>query len=103
VILQLLDQQDGRSQFEIANETYKDAPTVTRIIDLLCKKELTERLADPEDRRRFKINLTQKGREKVKEVKPITKAFRKIGWEGLSDKDINHMSRILNEIFHNLG
>ncbi|MEM9824057.1 MAG: MarR family winged helix-turn-helix transcriptional regulator [Bacteroidota bacterium] len=103
IILQLLDQRDGLSQFEIASDTFKDAPTVTRIIDLLCKKDLCERVADQKDRRKFNIHLTKKGKEKVVEVKPITKDFRKIGWNGLSDEDINEMSRILNVIFNNLA
>ena len=49
IILQFLNDRDGSSQFEIAKETYKDAPTVTRIIDLLCKKGLICRKADPTD------------------------------------------------------
>ena len=58
VILQELKKEDGLSQFEIASRTFKDAPTVTRIIDLLCKKQLLRRLPDTTDRRKFNIFLT---------------------------------------------
>lgn len=103
VILQLLDREDGLSQFQIAHEAYKDAPTVTRIIDLLCKKGLTKRAADATDRRKFNIFLTAKGNEKVAEIKPIVKAFRKIGWNGLDDDAINQMMDTLDRIYHNLS
>ena len=51
IILQTIHKDNGLSQFDIANLTFKDAPTVTRIIDLLVGKELIERIADPDDRR----------------------------------------------------
>ena len=38
VILDLLYQKDGISQTELANKSDKDAPTTSRIIDLMCKK-----------------------------------------------------------------
>ena len=43
VLLDSLYESDGVSQNELANGSFKNAPTVSRIIDLLCKKGLTER------------------------------------------------------------
>lgn len=101
VILDVLHQQEGLSQYEIADKTYKDAPTVTRIIDLLCKKELTQRVMDPNDRRRFNIHLTEAGVEKVNELLPIVKEFRQGGWDGLNEQDYEQLIRILDNIFNN--
>lgn len=103
VVLQVLDENDGASQLEIARATYKDAPTITRIIDLLCKKELTERRSDPKDRRRFRIYLTPAGKDKIVEVLPIIKSARDVAWAGLSDEYIDQMVRVLNTVFENLG
>ncbi len=103
VVLKLVSDRDGLSQLEIAEQTDKDAPTVTRIIDLLVQKELCERQADPEDRRRFSIRLTEAGRLKIKEVGPIVRAFRKRGWEGLSETDLEQLMRTLNLIYKNLN
>lgn len=102
VVLQVLDKQDGASQLDIARATYKDAPTITRIIDLLCKKKLTRRAPDPEDRRRFRIYLTPAGREKIQEVLPIIKAARDVAWDGLSDEHIDQMVKVLDMVFDNL-
>ena len=102
VILQELEKENGLSQFEIAARTFKDAPTVTRIIDLLCDKKLLKRQSDPEDRRKFNIFLTDLGKSKILEVLPMVESFRADAWSGLSDQEINQLRDILNTIFKNL-
>ena len=102
VILQELKKENGLSQFEIAARTFKDAPTVTRIIDLLCKKELLERIPDTDDRRKFNIFLTKAGESKIVKVLPMVESFRAEAWSGLSDKEINQLKNTLNTIFKNL-
>lgn len=102
VILQQLDQEDGRSQFDLAQATFKDAPTVTRIIDLLAQKGLVERVPDPQDRRRFRICLTGQGREKIEAVLPLVISFRQSAWAGLTDEQIDQLVHTLNIIFDNL-
>ena len=75
---------------------------MTRIIDLLCKKKLTRRVADPADRRRFRIELTKAGRQKIAEVLPIVEEFRREAWQGLTDSEVDQLVRSLNKIFENL-
>lgn len=103
LVLQELDRQDGLSQLEIAKATYKDAPTMTRIIDLLCDKGLTYRAADPADRRRFSIGLTPAGRQKIAEVLPVIQAARREAWGALSEKEITELSRMLELVFNHLN
>lgn len=102
IILQLLNKGDGISQLEIAQQTYKDAPTVTRIIDLLVSKDLLERQSDTDDRRRFNIHLTDMGHAKIEEVMPLAKQFRAKAWAGLTDEDKSQLTSYLNTIFKNL-
>lgn len=103
VILQELDKVNEQSQLELAQATFKDAPTITRIIDLLCKKKLTERLADPEDRRRFKISLTKKGRALIDRLMPMVKEYRRQVWAPLKEKEINELIEKLNKIFDQIS
>ncbi len=103
IILDRLNRNNGLSQREIAETTLKDAPTVTRIIDLLCKKGLVERVQDNGDRRRLRISLTAKGKQKVKEVLPIVQDMREKGWQNLSDDDYSTMIRILDTIYANFN
>jgi len=103
VVLQVLDKQDGLSQLEIAKATYKDAPTITRIIDLLCEKGLTLRVTDEQDRRRFKIKLTQEGQERIQAVLPVIQQSRRQAWDGLKNEQIDQLVDTLNKVFHNLS
>lgn len=102
VILNQLDKEDGQNQLEIAKAVFKDAPTVTRILDLLEEKKLIARMPDSSDRRRFKIKLTTAGRMKVEEVLPYIKAGRQKAWAGLDDEAITQLTRSLNHIFENI-
>ncbi|TXB62327.1 MarR family transcriptional regulator [Phaeodactylibacter luteus] len=103
VVLQVLNQQNGLSQLEIARATYKDAPTITRIIDLLCKKGFTERVTDANDRRKFRIELTAGGRQKIDEVLPIIQHARRKAWDGLGNQQIDQLMDTLNQLFDNLA
>lgn len=102
IILQELDREDGQSQLALARSCFKDAPTVTRIIDLLVKKNLLERRADEKDRRRFKIVLTNAGKAKIKEVLPIIRQSRAKAWCCLDEKEMNGLVSSLNKVFENL-
>ena len=103
VVLQVLDEQEGLSQLEIARATYKDAPTITRIIDLLCQKGLTRRVTDPADRRRFMIRLTDEGRQKILNTLPIIRSARRQAWQGIEGPEIDRLVDVLNNVFENLS
>ena len=102
VLLQALDKEDGLNQFELAERTYKHAPTVTRIVDTLTTKGLLQRKTDPEDRRRYNVCLTKAGKKEINRIFPVVKAFREKCWEGMSDRDLKKMIHLLNQIFDNL-
>ena len=63
VVLDNLCREDGLSQNELAAVSFKNAPTLSRIIDLLVKKNWLERRKSPEDKRSWLIFL--KNEEKL--------------------------------------
>ncbi len=101
VVLNALYQYNGASQFEIAQKIHKDQPTLTRIVDLLETKEYVRRVPNTEDRRKMNVSLTQLGRQKINEVKPLIEEYRSIGWKNLDDQDFENLIRILNTIYQN--
>ena len=102
IVLQLLFKDGPLSQFEIAEKAFKDRPTVTRIIDLLCEKKFVTRKGDSIDRRRFVIHLTEKGKNEVRIITPKVKIFRLRAYDGLTDEDIARLKAIMDEIYSNL-
>lgn len=103
LVLKHLYEQEEMKQNALAEMINKDNPTLTRIIDLLCKKGLTERVLHPTDRRSFIVRLTKEGTKRVEALKPKVKNVRLKAWEGLSERDFNQFKKILNTIYNNLG
>ena len=102
LVLKHLYENESMKQNELAELLSKDNPTLTRIIDLLCEKELAVRNVHPTDRRCFHVALTRHGRTKVEQMKPKIKKIRLKAWEGLSKEDFNHFQKVLDTIYKNL-
>ena len=103
LVLRQLYEHDVLNQKELAEKVFKDTPTLTRIIDLLCGKGLTERVLHPEDRRSFIVRLTPEGQKKVEQLKPQIRAIRLKAWKGLGEEDFREFKRILSTINENLS
>ena len=103
LVLKHLYENDSMKQNELAELLFKDNPTLTRIIDLLCEKKLTVRKPHPNDRRCFQVALTAEGRRKVEQMRPKIKKIRLKAWEGLSADDFNHFRKVLDTIYTNLA
>lgn len=87
---------------ELAKLTSKDITTVSRIIELLVKKELVLREGSPQDRRKVFLQLTTKGSDKYKEVRPLVLEMRKMGWNHLTEEDFQELTRILDVMYSNV-
>ena len=103
VVIDHLFRNPGISQNRLAEMTTKDAPTVTRIIDLLSQKGLTERRTANDDRRKFLVYLTEVGEIKHGEILPTVSAMRRKGWGDLSEDDYQHFVRIMDSIYQNVS
>jgi DNA-binding MarR family transcriptional regulator len=89
------------SQIDLAENTLKDAPAITRIVDHLILKNYLLKNTNADDRRSFKVSLTEEGKELVKYLLPHLVEFREKGWQGLTEEDYQTLRRLLNKVFHN--
>ncbi|TLS67041.1 MarR family transcriptional regulator [Mariprofundus erugo] len=64
------------TQVEIAALMMRDKTTITRRIDGLVKKGLVERNPCPQDRRCFRIGLTEAGRQALSVMIPLVRDFQ---------------------------
>ena len=90
------------AQKELAKSTFKDAPTVSRIIDLLVKKGWIHRTADIDDRRKYVLTLTPEGRTVHEQAAPIVHSAREMGWQGLTEEDYSRLKTILDKVVENI-
>ncbi|MGR3808904.1 MarR family winged helix-turn-helix transcriptional regulator [Jiulongibacter sp. NS-SX5] len=102
VLLDHIFPSPGISQNDLAQATAKDAPTTTRILDILIKKGLVERKMAKLDRRKSMLFLTEEGVALHTRTFPIIAEARTKAWGGLSDDDFDELVRIMDTIYGNL-
>lgn len=93
---------DGVTQKSIADSTFKDKPSITRLIDNLEAMGFVERRSDPSDRRINKVYLTESGIAVRENVRVVSLQTMQNVLQGLSEKEITQVQSLLKLIFKNL-
>lgn len=101
LVLHSIEDQPGISQTEIAGQVFKDAASVTRIIELLKKKNFLERKEHESDRRRFTLELTKEGKTMMKQAAKVAEQNRSVALKGISEKEMSSMRHSLQTIISN--
>ena len=101
LVLKAILEKPDISQLEIADVVFKDAASVTRIIDLLVRKNYLERTAHDTDRRRFTLQLTDTGSELMRNIAKVVDQNRKIALNRISEKQLEQTRQTLNTIIEN--
>ena len=101
IILYRLWQQEGLTQAEIADHTIRDKPTITRMIDVMEKHGLLVRRNDHNDRRAYKIYLTDSGRQLKEKLPMIVASHIEKACEGISSKELEITFDTLAKICRN--
>lgn len=97
-----LSNQNKISQKSLAKISNKDQPTLTRILDILERKNLIERHHSKEDRRSFVLHITENGLILKENILPfIEDLFRDI-LKGVSPEDLNIYICVLLQINKNI-
>jgi len=100
-VLNRLWEQEGLSQVELADKTFKDKPNVTRMLDVLEKRNFIFRQRDETDRRAFKVYLTEDGKRLKEKLIPLAIEVLERGQENLTNEDIEYLRIKLNTIYNN--
>ncbi|MBS7256532.1 MarR family winged helix-turn-helix transcriptional regulator [Flavobacterium branchiicola] len=101
LVLIILNDNRDISQNELANLVFKDNASITRMIELIVKKEYLTRTIHSEDRRKFNLEITEKGIKMLELIEPIIKKNRQIALNGLSLEEILVLDKTLQKIISN--
>lgn len=102
VILQRIDTLgQNASQAEIANTSYRNRATTSRVIEGLRKKHLIKKERFDGDLKRYKLVLTSKGHEAYKEALPLVETLRTIGHQKISQEKFDILIEVLDQIWEN--
>lgn len=102
LILQYINSLPELSQKEIAELVFKDNASLTRMIDLMVNKKFLKRSINDNDRRRFKIEITDKGKEVLNKLEPVIIDNRKKAFSGITEAELIQLETILNKILTNI-
>jgi DNA-binding MarR family transcriptional regulator len=97
-ILAFLWQEDGISQAELSGRSQIDRATIGGLIDRLEKEGLVKRQPHPEDRRAYRIRLTQKGKGLEKELTTIANRVKERFIGKLSDDEVKSLVELLEKL-----
>jgi len=100
-VLIFLWEKDGVTQQELCNATFKDKPSMTRLIDNMEKQHLVVRISDKKDRRTNLIHLTKTGREIEEKTRLVAALTLKEALRGIKLSDLEVSQEVLRAIFNN--
>lgn len=101
-VLYHLWKEDGISQQEICNASFRDKPSITRLVDNLEKLNLVKRVASKQDRRINLIYLTREAQKLQDETMAIADKTLQEALETVPADKIDVCKEVLQIVYDNL-
>lgn len=101
-VLYHLWKEDCLNQQELCNRTFRDKPSITRLIDNLEKQHLVRRITSKEDRRINQVCLTDAAKELQELTVEIANQTMDEALIGVNKTDIDVVKKVLQQVYDNL-
>lgn len=101
-VLYHLWKQDGISQQELCNATFRDKPSITRLVDNLERLQLVKRVASESDRRMNLVFLTKQAQKLQEESMALAEETLNEALEGVPMDRIDVCKEVLQIVYDNL-
>jgi DNA-binding MarR family transcriptional regulator len=101
-VLYHLWKQDGMSQQELCLATFRDKPSITRLVDNLEKLQLVKRVPSGNDRRINLVFLTRQAQRLQEEAMNLAEATLNEALEGVPPDRIDVCKEVLQIVYDNL-
>jgi MarR family transcriptional regulator, organic hydroperoxide resistance regulator len=100
-LLNIIHEFPGIIQSNIAEKSMKDRTNITRMLDVLEKNRFIERKSDKDDRRLYRIYITDKGESLLKSLIPVAMSVNEKASYGLNKNELKIFIEILYKIYKN--
>ena len=94
-VLFRLERRPGLRQIELADMLDIEPITLSRIVDRLEEGGLVERLADPADRRAWRLHVTARAQPLVEKLRAVADEMISEAFAGIDPKDIEITRQVL--------
>jgi DNA-binding MarR family transcriptional regulator len=101
-VLYHLWKEDGKSQQELCNATFRDKPSITRLVDNLEKLNLVKRVPSEHDRRINLIFLTKQAQKIHEQTMAMAEATLNEALEAVPVEKVDVCKEVLQVVYDNL-
>src|SRR5678810_932999 len=101
-VLYHLWKEDGKSQQDLCNATFRDKPSITRLVDNLEKLKLVKRVASENDRRINKIFLTKQAQKLQEQTMELAEETLNEALDTVPPEKIEVCKEVLQIVYDNL-
>lgn len=101
-VLYHLWKEDGQSQQQLCQATFRDKPSITRLVDNLEKSRLVKRVASKDDRRSNLIFLTREAKNLEQKTMEVANRTLNEALEGVTNGQIEIAKEVLQMVYDNL-
>jgi len=102
-VLYHLWKQDGLSQQQLCDATFRDKPSITRLVDNLEKLKLVNRVASKDDRRMNMIYLTNEAQVLQEQTMGLANQTLNEALDGVTIEQIEIAKMVLQKVYDNLA
>ncbi|MBS1738587.1 MAG: MarR family transcriptional regulator [Bacteroidetes bacterium] len=102
-VLYHLWKQDGQSQQQLCEATFRDKPSITRLVDNLEKVKLVRRVASKDDRRSNIIYITKEAKNLEEKTMAVANRTLNDALQGVTNGQIEIAKEVLQKVYENLS
>jgi len=100
VIMKSIEENPNITPTQLADITFKDKTTITRMIDTLVKNEMIVRIPKVDDRRAYNIKWSKKGEKVMEEIIPIVEEVIHKQRALFSQEELKNFLKVLEILKH---
>jgi DNA-binding MarR family transcriptional regulator len=101
-VLYHLWKEDGLSQQQLCDATFRDKPSITRLVDNLEKLQLVKRVSSKNDRRMNMIYLAPEAKDLEEKTIELANQTLNEALEGVTIEQIEIAKLVLQKVYDNL-
>ncbi|MGE5519430.1 MAG: MarR family winged helix-turn-helix transcriptional regulator [Candidatus Dadabacteria bacterium] len=102
-VLYHLWKRDGMSQQELCTATFRDKPSITRLVDNLEKQGLVQRVSDDKDRRINKVFITKTALQLQEHSMMLAEETLNEALHGVPVEQVEVCKEVLQKVYDNLS
>jgi MarR family transcriptional regulator for hemolysin len=102
-LIAVVSSRPGATQRTIAELLNVTEASAGRLIDRLCADGYLRRSANPQDRRAYRVYLTEAANPLLKQLEAVARQNEVAAFAGFSDEELVQVHALLERISHNLA